>query len=46
MTTPSLERLKLTELLYEALDEPVGIIVRSNDVTLLRQRLYDIRKED
>lgn len=46
MTTPSLEKLKLTELLYEALAATVGIIVRTNDVTLLRQRLYEIRKED
>lgn len=35
----------MKEKLYEALDSEVGIIVETDDVNRLRQRLYAIRKE-
>ena len=35
-----------SELLYEALGEPHGIIVETNDVATLRARLYAAKKQD
>lgn len=37
--------LELTEVLYSALQSPVGIVVETEDPERLRQRLYGIRKE-
>ena len=37
--------LELTELLYDALRSPFGLIVETEDAERLRQRLYPIRKE-
>ena len=39
------QNLQLLELLYQALAEPFGIILRTNSVHRLRQRLYDVRKD-
>ena len=36
----------LIELLYEALNAEIGILVRSNDAERLRQKLYAERKSD
>ena len=33
-------------LLYEAISEPLGVIVRCNDPMLLRQKLYVARRTD
>ncbi len=46
MAISQMEKAKLKEELYRALASPVGIILRTNDVNLLRQRLYTLRKED
>jgi len=34
------------ELLYRALEARVGIVIRTNDPTRLRARLYEARKTD
>jgi len=36
----------LIDLLYQALNSPFGIAVRTSDVERLRQRLYAERKKD
>lgn len=36
--------LDLTELLYDALRTPLGIVIQTEDPERLRQRLYPIRK--
>lgn len=36
--------LDLTELLYDALRTPLGIVIQTEDPDRLRQRLYPIRK--
>lgn len=45
MTSPekSAENLALTSLLYEALAEPIGLLVATADPDRLRQRLYQLR---
>ena len=37
--------LELTELLYDALRSPFGLIVETEDAERLRQKLYPLRKE-
>ena len=37
--------LALTELLYDALCSPFGLIVQTESAERLRQRLYTLRKE-
>lgn len=37
--------LALTELLYDALRSPFGLIVQTESAERLRQRLYALRKE-
>ena len=44
--TNPLENSKLKELLWRALDAEAGIIIRTNNFPRLRQRLYEIRKEE
>jgi hypothetical protein len=39
------KHLDLLEKLYEALREPLGIVVETEDPERLRQRLYALRKE-
>jgi hypothetical protein len=36
----------MIELLYKALHSPFGLVVRSDNRDLLRQRLYKLRKSD
>lgn len=36
----------MIELLYAALASPLGIIVETNNVTRLRNKLYEIKRED
>lgn len=36
----------MIHFLYEALEEPIGLIIRSDEPTLLRQKLYAERKKD
>jgi hypothetical protein len=36
----------MLELLYEALNSPLGIIVETNDVQRLRAKLYPLRAAD
>lgn len=36
----------LLDLLYEAINTPLGIIVSTTDPVLLRQKLYPLRKSD
>lgn len=36
--------LALTELLYDALRTPMGVVVETNSADRLRQKLYAIRK--
>jgi hypothetical protein len=38
--------LNLLDLLYQALDTPQGIAVPTDNVPLLRQKLYALRKGD
>jgi hypothetical protein len=38
--------LELTEILYDALRTPHGVVVETNDPSRLRQKLYAIRRED
>lgn len=38
--------MNLMELLYDAKREPVGLVVTTDNVEGLRQRLYSVRKED
>lgn len=38
--------LALKEILYDAMREPVGIVVATNDASFLRQKLYALRKDD
>jgi hypothetical protein len=38
--------LKLLEILYAALNERVGVTVKTNSVSKLRQRFYVVRRED
>lgn len=35
-----------SELLYEALASPLGLIIETNDPTALRAKLYQLRKTD
>lgn len=35
----------LVELLYRALSAPIGIVVSTNDVKMLREKLYAVRRE-
>lgn len=37
------ENALLTQVLYEALAEPIGLLIRSSDPARLRQRLYQLR---
>lgn len=37
--------MNLLETLYDALREPLGIVVETNDVERLRQKLYALRKD-
>lgn len=37
--------LDLVQFLYRALDAEVGIVVRTSDVNLLRNRLYTCRRQ-
>lgn len=40
------QKLPLIELLYEAFNSELGIVVETSDLSLLRQKLYAMRKED
>lgn len=37
--------LEITEILYDALRSPYGLVVETNDAELFRQRAYKIRKD-
>lgn len=34
---------RLLQILYQALNEPIGLVLRTNDVHRARQRLYNAR---
>lgn len=38
--------IHMTEILYQAVASPIGVIVATNDVTRLRAKLYTLRRAD
>jgi hypothetical protein len=43
---PSKQDLKYSEILFAALNSPLGVRVISNDPANLRTKLYTVRKKD